>query len=327
MVKYDFFRKILAQIHSSVDHQDTKLIQKDSIRTKTLKTPKNAKKIVKPMIKEKPKTSKIKKIIKKRVNFCCDQCGKEFGQRNLLCNHILKHIPKELRERNFKCQFCPKAYHTKSILDFHVQHIHPADGQQTVWKCDCGKTFSNKKFLQLHKYKTHNRDAIKRICEHCGKVFGDGTKLKEHIRIHHTEGGRGNYMCYECGKLYDTQTKLTVHINRCHMGRSIVCDEIGCNRIFSAKAGLRRHKRTFHLQIKNHHCNYEDCGKKFFTTQVLKRHINIVHKKLREECPVEDCKFVVGRRDYMNNHLKKHVELKPQVLDELLEIVKNMNLI
>jgi hypothetical protein len=54
------------------------------------------------------------------------------------------------------------------------------------------------------------------------------------------------------------------------------------------------------------------------------RHIKVTNEKHRVNCPVEDCKFMVGRRDYMKNHIRKHVELKPEVQTQMLDSVKEL---
>ena len=47
----------------------------------------------------------------------CDWCPKAFGTKSTLNKHILSHTD----ERNFKCQFCEKAFHTKGNLATHIR--------------------------------------------------------------------------------------------------------------------------------------------------------------------------------------------------------------
>jgi hypothetical protein len=51
-------------------------------------------------------------------------------------------------------------------------------------------------------------------------------------------------------------------------------------------------------------------------------HIALTHENFRESCPVQNCKFSVGRKDYMRAHIAKHTELTQDLIEKLLEEVK-----
>jgi uncharacterized Zn-finger protein len=262
----------------------------------------------------------------KKYIYFCDLCGRGFYKKYNLMSHLYSHIPPDLRDRNHICPICSKTFFCKQGLNTHQKETHAKIEPGKELNCECGKQFKNRNGLRQHKRKIHNREEFLKTCEHCGKVISDATKLKKHIRIFHTEGGRGNFMCSECGKLFDQKQELSCH-QRIHVKPTIPCDEPGCDKMFRRLNLMEHHKKISHLKVKNHKCDHENCGKGFATFQKLKRHIKVTHEKHREKCPVEDCKFMVGRRDYMKNHIRKHVELKPEVQTQMLESVSDMQLI
>jgi Zinc finger, C2H2 type len=264
----------------------------------------------------------ISQVHVKKRSFCCDYCGKGFFQKYQLQSHLYSHIPPDLQGRNQNCLFCSKTFYSKELLKAHNRYAHADSVPGKIWNCECGKQYKNKNLLYQHK-KIHNREAYMRTCEHCGKVFADGRRLKEHIKIFHTDGGRGNFMCSECGKHYDSLQLLKSHF-RSHSEPKIPCDEPGCEKMFLFLNQLKSHKKRIHLKVKDYTCDRPNCGKAFAANTALLRHIKVTHEKHRVKCPVEDCKFMVGRRDYMKNHIRKHVELKPEVQTQMLESVKEL---
>jgi KRAB domain-containing zinc finger protein len=257
----------------------------------------------------------------KSSNFFCDLCGKGFFRKQRIMNHIVTHIPPELRVRDYVCDICSHAFVTEGNLKQHISYVH--SGRNL--KCECGKMFKNPVNLRNHKNYTHNKESLKRKCEQCGEVLNTGTLLKEHIEIFHTEGGRGNYVCSECGNHYDRKVSLLFH-RRIHMKKTIPCDEPGCDRMFRTTPLMIKHNKSVHLKVKNYKCDRANCEKAFSENSMLLRHIKITHEKHREKCPVEDCKFTKGRRDYMKNHIRKHVELKPELQTKMIESLKEMEL-
>lgn len=266
-------------------------------------------------------TTHIERVHLKKLRYFCDHCGKGFYKKWHFLSHFQTHIPKELRERNIKCTMCSKTFYRREDLRKHFTSVH--DNQQTEWICECGKTFDLKVNLQGHKYRVHGNGKFKMTCEQCGKSFNK-SKMKEHIKVFHTKDGRKNEICTECGKRFDFLRELNRHIKKSHREHTLRCDEPGCDRIFSAPFELKQHKRLIHLKIKDFHCHYKDCGKSFSVKQRLKIHIVVTHEKQREKCPVEGCKFMVGRRDYMRNHIRKHTELNQEDIEKLIQIVKQM---
>jgi uncharacterized Zn-finger protein len=202
----------------------------------------------------------IKRIHQKAKYFFCDLCGRGYLKKWHLSSHILKHIPKEFREKN---------------------------SEKPLWPCKCGEIFNSEYNLYHHKRLVHNKENM-RTCKKNEKVVANGKSSHENFKYS--------------------------------------CDYPNCDRKFKTLTQVSRHKKFFHLGLRPFICSYKNCKKAFSRNEKLTRHIKVTHEKLKAKCPVNCCSFMSGRRDNMRNHLKKHIELKPEVLETFLGSVKNMKI-
>jgi KRAB domain-containing zinc finger protein len=265
----------------------------------------------------------IRLVHRKKMTCICDYCGKGFGRKTSLICHIATHIPKEFRERPEKCENCDAQFYNKEQLKSHERKYCSKENENQTFECECGKVFKYLAYLNTHKNHVHNRGKYERVCDQCGKVVASGTDLKKHVKIHHTEGGRGNFVCTDCGKRFDDLSRLNFH-KKIHSEPTFMCDEPGCGKKFYTTTAKREHMNTVHLQLRNFICSVKDCGKAFTSRQRRERHVKVTHEQVKASCPVEGCSFRVGRRDYMKIHLKKHSDLEPEELAAFLEEVKDM---
>jgi KRAB domain-containing zinc finger protein len=258
-------------------------------------------------------------------HFECDTCGKKGYFKNKFIRHIRSHIKIEHREKLFKCEICGKTYASDCSLRAHKNLTHTPHPPESL-TCHCGKAFKTKYFLRYHKTAVHMKHKYDVACEHCQKVMRNKYDLRKHIRIHHTEGGKNNFKCNDCEKCFNDRMYLQKHA-QVHREKNLVCDVIGCGKKFGAQFALNIHKKNTHNKQKLEFiCS--QCGKALTSYQKLKRHVTLIHEKLRAPCPVGNgCKFSVGRRNYMRDHLKKHVELSSKVLEMHLNSVKDMKIL
>lgn len=122
-------------------------------------------------------------------------------------------------------------------------------------------------------------------------------------------------------------TGLKSHRARFHMELKFRCPEIGCEKLYTNQHNLDTHLKI-HRGEKDFICTYPGgCGKSYFRAFRLNQHYRLTHENFKMGCPVEGCKFSVGRNDYMRNHVKAHRELSLEELENYLKVVKSMKLV
>lgn len=172
--------------------------------------------------------------------------------------------PNERFDR-FICDLCHKFYKTKENLLRHMQdtHINEIIRQYPDSRC-C--SFCKKFFLKEH-YQDHIKQKHKRIqCDTCEKVFFSIRSFRQHRKWH----GSTRYSCDLCNYKSVCKYRLEMHIVAVH---------------------LRRPPRS----------KCEHCGK-MIISHVLKKHINSVHKKVRDyRCDV--CAKWFDKKHSLQDHL------------------------
>ena len=97
--------------------------------------------------------------------FECDLCGKTFGLKHDLVQHIKSIHEKE----SHKCERCLKTFNRKENLRRH-QLTCKDPSTEPEKKCDqCGKTFTLKKDLVRHINSIHTKEMYH--CEQCLRTF------------------------------------------------------------------------------------------------------------------------------------------------------------
>lgn len=255
-----------------------------------------------------------------KKEFQCDFCGKITKRKYRLIRHLERHLSG--RERIAQCDICKKSFFDKCSLRSHVKFIHLPTEPAT---CHCGKVFKRKALLERHIDQVHKRKVVEKIpCKHCGKLLASKINVKEHIIKFHTAT---NFICNICGRTSMSLKALKSHQRSVHEERKIICDESNCRKKFLFKNELSRHKIVAHLNLRNYKCTFPGCDKTYATNQIMQQHYKLAHDEICESCPVGNgCRFSVGRRDYMKNHLKKHVELSETEKNFFLKNIIDMNL-
>ena len=126
----------------------------------------------------------------------------------------------------------------------------------------CNKKFASKTSLKNHK-RIHRKNVL---CKFCLKSFRDKTNLFRHVRIHK---GEKPYVCFTCDKKFATKYQLQDHQATHSEERNFKCMVCPDNRSFKTKDQLTTHM-FFHYE-KQFAC--KQCGKKYYTSAHLKRHI------------------------------------------------------
>jgi DNA-directed RNA polymerase subunit M/transcription elongation factor TFIIS len=106
----------------------------------------------------------------------CDKCGKKFGSRQNLNQHLETHK----FTNDFICRVCGKAFKTSACRSHHEKR-HTAPKVH----CEiCGRKLKNRFSLYEHLRNMHS-DREKFTCGICQKMFACKQNLREHERRIH----------------------------------------------------------------------------------------------------------------------------------------------
>ena len=105
-----------------------------------------------------------------------------------------------------------------------------------------------------------------------------------------------------CHQVYITRKARDQHRRDAHSGRTYVCSQVGCAKTFTAKRYLEDHE-------KRHGASFQcdQCNRSYTTKGSLKRHKETVHQQgARVDCPNEGCSqsFAAIRKDNYNRHVE-----------------------
>lgn len=162
------------------------------------------------------------------------------------------------------------------------------------------------------------------MCKYCAKTFSQNTTLKTHMAALHL--GK-TVECDEpgCDKKFTRRSYLLIH-KRDHAGeRKYACDR--CPNQYKQKSHLDRHIAASHLGIR-HKCDYPGCSSEFSKSWSLKMH-RFVHSSGTSQLPYQCTKCEIGfqRRDKWYKHIgkmhpneftdlkKSAVEIKEPIID------------
>ena len=147
-----------------------------------------------------------------KPKFACPTCGKSLGGKLELERHIATHDSNNYFKH--ACSICGKLSKT---ADSSVKHVKFNHTKERNVKCDlCPKMFlweSAKRKHELYAHTEHNLEN-NHNCNICSRKFKNEHTLKSHMEVH--TGGK-RYKCDFCGKLFGQSHQKKTHEEYVHL--------------------------------------------------------------------------------------------------------------
>ncbi|KAK9736197.1 BED zinc finger [Popillia japonica] len=213
----------------------------------------------------------------------CEACAKEVYITSSWADHLRLHI----EHKSYFCKICPESFSSEESLKTHME-VHE---KETVHKCMyCGEIFNQIDVLLVH------------IGYHLGKRPENSHVKEELITDDELTGTVPDQktQCIYCHKILKYSYNLQRHLTSVHYKSANYACEI-CDRTFSTKAYLRKHKFT-HLGNFPFRC--DKCQKGYVNMTALKDHERVHHGGFRFKCAT--CNKSFRDRFYYNQHIRTH---------------------
>lgn len=240
-------------------------------------------------------------VKKKYKDYIC-HCGEIFRSKNKLNWHKETHDTKPK-----SCTYCNEKFIHMASLTRHIRRSHNQKyvpkGKSDMDNVEChichGVYFKNS--LEVH-LQTH-LGRRQHVCLICGKEFTTKWNLKLHKWTHASRTSKP-YKCEQCNGAFIRQTDYQAHLNSHKSIRPYTCNYCGCK--FIRKYNCQRHVRE-HEETKSYTCTV--CNKSFHRSYYLKEHMR-VHSGARPfACHI--CGKTSTTKSNHNKHMKIHHAREP----------------
>jgi len=244
-----------------------------------------------------------------KKSYKCSYCGKEFSRSDHLNRHIVTHTG----QKQFQCDFCGKEFARKDKLKLHKSSAHNTSEEQKHF-CSCGQEFINEYDFYDHKQENPDHTKINNSSSNpqngikketsedltqCGtnsnfRQIG-GKKLV--FKIKKVKGKKklkkknSTYPCKYCDVVFQYAKDRKTHSLEVHWSE------------LKERGLIFNHNNT--VNIKNFHCDFENCDRSFRHRCEKNDHIAAVHRGEKNYV----CEICSKAFPYRKS-LKIHMELK-----------------
>ncbi|CRK88844.1 CLUMA_CG002652, isoform A [Clunio marinus] len=230
----------------------------------------------------------------------CDDETKEFleqDQHNVLQMKVSdEKFTKQTKGKNLK---------QNQSRQTRQHELHTSVKKLSVGKifiCDlCADIFKSKQSFRNHFNRSHTLKSEVFPCSICGKILPHQKALYAHERIH----VKSEVCCQYCSKIFDRKVLLSSHIAIVHHKKRISQCQY-CPHQAVTGGALRKHIRCKHLNLRQHHCDWPECGKSFHERQHLLRHHRSHTNERPFECRLEGCDKAFRDHAKRNRHEKQN---------------------
>ena len=250
-----------------------------------------------------------------------DKCTSKFNTKEAL----KRHKAAAHDGLKFNCQSCTYKTTQEGHLRTHIKRIHLKSENDTIVCNFCDKELTSLNGMKSHIKKAHK--GFKGKCKYCDYEAAEAS-ISRHVKTVHKQI---RFYCDICDYQATRQSHLKSHTDSVHLRLTFKCEK--CNSTFTHKDRLRRHTKIKHeksIKLKDYNCpicpfrsiykvslqkhkesTHEgkrfkcvECGLSFTSTNGLKIHVSVVHRKERKYCPY--CKSLLYSKDFDDHVEKKH---------------------
>ena len=180
----------------------------------------------------------------------CEFCPKQYQRRSLLEIHIRNHTG----ERPFTCEICKAAFKNPSNYRRHCKTMHPngdfkTSVKSTKYQCEyCSNHYEKKYLLKNHTRKHTGERPFE--CEICQYSSSFASNYKRHVKRIHGNSDRKRslkptqYQCDFCPKQFKGKILFQIHTRK-HTGEKPFKCEI-CNYASNNPSNYKRHCKKVH---------------------------------------------------------------------------------
>ncbi len=254
--------------------------------------------------------------INKQRPMACPLCPKSFN--NIV--ELKKHLSVHTGIRPYPCQSCGKSYYDKKRLQLHVAQEHPelevkAPSVELYGCSECGRQFTNKWERNKHVMIHSNKKPYS--CEQCGKCFTRPDYVRAHTQAVHAKNG--TFPCYICGSVFSYRETLRIHLLKHDPEREFSCKH--CTAAFTVRYELQLHLHVAHSDKKRSRltpAERKEMGKKklcLVCGDVLANKVSLWHhnRRMRRECnfACSQCEKRFESKRDLKVHVRIHTGEKP----------------